>query len=41
MAKRGFVAAGDLVAWQARVLLSLALTATSDAERIQRMFDRY
>ena len=41
MAKRGFVAAGDLVGWQARVLLSLALTVTSDVERIQRMFDRY
>ena len=41
LATRGFVAAGDLPAWQARVLLGLALTRTSDVEQIQRMFDRY
>ena len=41
LARRGFVAASDLPAWQARVLLALALTATHDVERIQLMFDRY
>ena len=41
LARHGFIAAGDLVAWQARVLLALALTQTDDVARIQRMFDRY
>ena len=41
LVRRGFVAAGDLAPWQARVLLALALTVTDDAERIQAMFDRY
>ena len=36
----GFVAAGDLNAPKSRVLLQLALTETSDAQRIQQMFDR-
>ncbi len=37
--RRGFVAAGDLNAAKARVLLQLALTLTSDWQRIQEMFD--
>lgn len=41
IARHGFIAAGDLVPWQARTLLALALTQTDDVERIQRMFDRY
>ena len=39
--RRGFVAAGDLQPWKARLLLALALTVTSDPARIQEMFDRY
>jgi L-asparaginase len=39
--KRGFVAGDNLQAWKARVLLSLALTKTTDADEIQRMFDTY
>jgi L-asparaginase len=39
--KRGFVAGDNLQPWKARVLLSLALTRTSDADDIQRMFDSY
>jgi L-asparaginase len=35
----GFVAAGDLNAAKSRVLLALALTRTSDPQRIQSMFD--
>jgi len=41
LSKRGFVAADNLPPWKARILLSLALTRTSDAEDIQRMFDTY
>ena len=41
LAKRGFVAADNLQPWKARVLLSLALAKTSDADDIQRMFDTY
>jgi L-asparaginase len=41
LAKRGFVAADNLQPWKARILLSLALTKTSDANAIQRMFDTY
>ena len=36
----GFVAAGDLNAPKSRVLLALALTQTSDPQRIQSMFDQ-
>jgi len=36
----GFVAAGDLNAPKSRVLLALALTRTSDSQRIQSMFDQ-
>jgi L-asparaginase len=39
--KRGFVAAGDLQPWKARVLLALALTETTDPAEIQEMFERY
>jgi L-asparaginase len=39
--QRGFVAAGDLQPWKARVLLQLGLTVTSEPARIQEMFDRY
>jgi L-asparaginase len=41
LTKRGFVAADNLQPWKARILLSLALTKTSDADDIQRMFDTY
>jgi L-asparaginase len=41
LTKRGFVAADNLQPWKARILLSLALTKTSDAEAIQKMFDTY
>lgn len=37
----GFVAAGNLVPWKARVLLALGLTATADPGELQRMFDTY
>jgi L-asparaginase len=39
--RRGFVAADNLQPWKARALLAVALTATSDAGQIQRMFDSY
>ena len=39
--RRGWVASGDLQPWKARILLSLALTVTTDADRIQGLFDRY
>jgi L-asparaginase len=39
--RRGFVAADNLQPWKARLLLSLALTVTSDPDEIQRMFDTY
>lgn len=39
MAARGWVAAGDLVPWKARLLLSLALTRSGDPEAIQTWFD--
>jgi L-asparaginase len=41
LAKRGFVAADNLQPWKARILLSLALAKTNDANEIQRMFDTY
>lgn len=41
MAKCGFVAAGNLPPWKARILLALALTVTKNPEQIQRMFDTY
>jgi L-asparaginase len=41
LAKRGFVASDNLQPWKARLLLSLALTQTDNAEEIQRMFDTY
>lgn len=36
-----FVASDNLVPWKATVLLSLALTVTSDPDAIQRIFDTY
>jgi L-asparaginase len=41
LARRGFVAAGNLQPWKARILLSLALSKTNNADDIQRMFDTY
>lgn len=41
LTRSGIVAADNLVPWKARVLLSLALTVTDDADAIQRMFDTY
>jgi L-asparaginase len=41
LAKRGFVASDNLQPWKARLLLSLALTKTDNADEIQRMFDTY
>ncbi len=37
--RRGFVAGDNLPPWKARLLLALALTRTSDADEIQRLFD--
>ena len=39
--KRGFVAGDNLQPWKARLLLALALTKTTNADEIQRMFDTY
>jgi L-asparaginase len=39
--RRGFVAADNLQPWKARILLSLGLSKTSDADDLQRMFDTY
>lgn len=39
--RRGFVAAGNLPPWKARVLLSLALTKTENPDEIQAMFDAH
>jgi L-asparaginase len=39
--RRGFVAGDNLQPWKARILLSLALSKTTDADNIQRMFDAY
>jgi L-asparaginase len=41
LTRRGFVAGDNLQPWKARLLLSLALTKTSNADDIQRMFDTY
>ena len=41
LTKRGFVASDNLQPWKARLLLSLALTKTNNANEIQRMFDTY
>jgi L-asparaginase len=40
MREKGVVAADNLRPWKAKVLLSLALTATRDPEEIQQLFDR-
>jgi L-asparaginase len=39
--RRGFVAADNLQPWKARILLSLGLSKTTDADNLQRMFDTY
>jgi L-asparaginase len=39
--RKGFVASDNLQPWKARILLSLALSKTNDADDIQRMFDTY
>ncbi|MSP41411.1 MAG: asparaginase [Deltaproteobacteria bacterium] len=39
--RRGFVAGDNLQPWKARLLLSLALTKTTNADEIQLMFDTY
>ena len=39
--RRGFVAGDNLQPWKARLLLALALTKTTNADEIQRMFDMY
>jgi len=41
LAKRGFVTGDNLPPWKARILFSLALTKTDDADEIQHMFDTY
>ena len=41
MRERGWIAAGDLQPWKARVLLRLALTKTADPETIQAWFDAF
>jgi L-asparaginase len=38
MTAAGIVSAGTLTPWKARILLALALTRTTDAEEIQRVF---
>ena len=39
--RRGFVASDNLQPWKARILLSLGLAKTGDADDLQRMFDIY
>lgn len=39
--RKGFVAGDNLQPWKARILLSLALSRTTDADEIQRIFDTY
>jgi len=39
--RRGFVASDNLQPWKARILLSLGLSKTTDADDLQRMFDTY
>jgi L-asparaginase len=41
LANAGFLIADNLNAQKARILLSLALTVTSDQEQIARMFRTY
>jgi L-asparaginase len=39
--RRGFVASDNLQPWKARILLSLGLSKTNNADDLQRMFDTY
>jgi L-asparaginase len=41
LTRRGFVAGDNLAPWKARILLSLGLAKTNNADDIQRMFDMY
>ncbi len=41
LVRRGFVAADNLQPWKARLILSLALTKTSDPAEIQRLIDTH
>ena len=41
LAVKGFVASDNLQPWKARILLALALSKTTNADDIQRMFDTY
>jgi L-asparaginase len=39
--RKGFIAADNLQPWKARILLSVGLSKTRDADDLQRMFDTY
>ena len=39
--RKGFVASDNLQPWKARILFSLGLSKTTDANDLQRMFDTY
>jgi L-asparaginase len=39
--QKGFVASDNLQPWKARILLSLGLSKTTDADDLQRLFDTY
>ncbi len=39
--EKGYIAAGNLVPWKARVLLALALTRSRQPAELQRIFDTY
>lgn len=39
--RKGFIASDNLQPWKARILLSLGLSKTTDADDLQRMFDTY
>jgi L-asparaginase len=41
LARLGQIAANDLLPWKARILLSLALTSSTDPDELQSVFDRY
>ena len=41
LVQRGWIAADNLQPWKAKLLLSLGLTVTQDADRLQQMFDEY
>lgn len=41
IAENGFIAAGNLSPWKARILLALGLSITQDRIKLQRIFDHY